>query len=43
MKPLEEPPELALRREQWQRTLLEFYEREDWKSLMAAAEMLNQL
>ena len=43
MKPLEEPVELALRREKWQRILLEFYEQGDIKSLMAAAEMLNQL
>lgn len=41
MNPLEEPLELALRRETMQRLLLELYEEKDWKGLLAAAEIMN--
>lgn len=43
MRPFEISPEAELRRESVQRTLLELFEQEDWNSLLAHAELLNQL
>lgn len=41
MNQLEIPLELSLRQETTQRLLLDLYEEEDWKGLLAAAEVLN--
>ena len=43
MRPLEQPPELELRRESVHRCLLEMYDDQDWQSLLAHAELLNEL
>jgi hypothetical protein len=43
MRPLEQPPELALRRESVHRCLLELYDDQDRQSLLAHAETLNEL
>jgi hypothetical protein len=43
MRPLEQPPELDLRRESVHRCLLELYDDEDWQGLLAHAELLNEL
>lgn len=41
MNRVEVPMELALRQETTQRMLLDLYEQQDWKGLLAAAELLN--
>ena len=41
MNQLEVPMELALRQETMQRMLLDLYEEQDWKGLLAAAELMN--
>lgn len=41
MNPVEQPLEQRLAEEARQRELLDMYEREDWKALLAAAETLN--
>jgi hypothetical protein len=43
MRPIEQPPELELRRESVHRCLLELYDDQDWQSLLAHAELLNEL
>lgn len=43
MRPFEITPEYELRRESTHRVLLELYEDEDWSSLLAHAELLNEL
>ena len=42
MNQLDIPLEIKLRQETTQRLLLDLYEDEDWKGLLAAAEILNQ-
>lgn len=42
MNQLDVPLEIKLRQETTQRLLLNLYEDEDWKGLLAAAEILNQ-
>lgn len=41
MNQIEQPLEHQLRQEARQRELLNLYEQEDWKGLLAAAEVLN--
>jgi hypothetical protein len=43
VRPIEQPPELELRRESVHRCLLEMYDDQDWQSLLAHAELLNEL
>lgn len=42
MNPVEQPLELALRKEARQRELLDMHENEEWEQLLAAAELLNE-
>jgi len=43
MRPFEISPEIKLRQEAVHRALLELYEDKDWFSLLAHAELLNEL
>lgn len=42
MNPVEMPLELSLKKEARHRELLDMYENDDWQSLLAAAELLNE-